>query len=671
MTAIRFSVAIGVGLIGTMSIAIGTYFNDHILKNTYLIGSYFPVSVTLWIMALTFVINLPLRLIRPAIALNAAQLLVVLVMLLSACAIPGSGLMRYLPSSLIGTKLAIAERPEAVAVFAQSRINPAVFPHGESTDWDAAVNDPVITNFVTNTPGDSTSQSWIEVVPWSAWLRVAVVWMIPLASAYVAIVALAIITRAQFADTERLPFPLAGLYLSLIEPPEPGRLLNRMFRARSFWLAFASVALLHAMNGLHEYNGRLPAISLQYNHSGLLSEWPLNAVESHVASAKIYFVVVGTAFFVQSRVAVSIWFFMIGFQVVQVVCKSAGVEQITPNAAGDQLLGAFSVFAACSVWIGRQAWLDVVRRVLGRRVETDEPLALAGWSLIVGVVIMTGWLVWAGVGLGSAICIVLISLTIFLVVARIVAETGLPLMQMPLFPSHFFQFVSTTTGLKVSTGSFFFSQLVGGVFTHDTRESVAGFTSTALQVRTGQPMISVRRAVLTMIVASFLALTVSFMATLVLEYRHPFTLGGTAEVPNRYALETIPRGGLVDRVMPYAGLSSSNQAHSSATHFAIGGGTVALLFFLGLRFGGWPLSPIGMLILHTYPARMLWFSVLIGWLFRQLIIYLGGATAYRNARFVFFGLMLGECFAAGLWMCVNLILFQLGIEYRPIQLLPS
>jgi hypothetical protein len=284
--------------------------------------------------------------------------------------------------------------------------------------------------------------------------------------------------------------------------------------------------------------------------------------------------------------------------------------------------------------------------------------------------VMTAWLVWAGTSVAAGISIVLIGLTIYIVVARIVAETGLPLMQMPLFPSHFFQFVSSTLGIKASVGSFFYAQFIGGAMTHDTRESLATFKTTALQVRHLHPQISKRSTIAVMFLASLVALVLSFGATLVLEYQFANTLDNSNAVPNRYALDTIPKGGLFDRVIPYATGRGFTSVHDPATHFVFGGGTVLFLSLMSWRFGWWPLSPIGMLIVHTYPARLLWFSVLIGWLLRQLILFLGGAPAYKRCRFLFFGLMVGECAAAGFWMCVNLLLFYAGVEYKPVQLLP-
>ena len=55
-------------------------------------------------------------------------------------------------------------------------------------------------------------------------------------------------------------FHLTTVYLSLIEPPAPGKALNPLFRNRLFWIAFALIACIHLFNGLcHLFSPLLPA----------------------------------------------------------------------------------------------------------------------------------------------------------------------------------------------------------------------------------------------------------------------------------------------------------------------------------------------------------------------------------------------------------------------------
>src|SRR5207247_1749349 len=113
---------------------------------------------------------------------------------------------------------------------------------------------------------------------------------------------------------ERLPFPLAGVYQSLIEPPPEGRMLNPLLRSRAFWLAAGGVFVIHALNALALYQPKyFPRVPLAYDLGSLLSTppWSFMFPEAEARRSQIYFAVIGLTFFVQSKVAFSMWFFFV------------------------------------------------------------------------------------------------------------------------------------------------------------------------------------------------------------------------------------------------------------------------------------------------------------------------------------------------------------------------
>jgi len=80
------------GLLGAISVCAASFFNDRILKQTYLVGNSMPVSV--YGVFIVFV-----ALINPFLGkrrLSAGQIAVVMAIALAGCPIPGSGLMRTL-----------------------------------------------------------------------------------------------------------------------------------------------------------------------------------------------------------------------------------------------------------------------------------------------------------------------------------------------------------------------------------------------------------------------------------------------------------------------------------------------------------------------------------------------------------------------------------------------
>ena len=78
------------------------------------------------------------------------------------------------------------------------------------------------------------------------------------------------------------------------------------------------------------------------------------------------------------------------------------------------------------------------------------------------------------------------------------------------------------------------------------------------------------------------------------------------------------------------------------TASVVGVAVVLLLGFLRTRFTWWPLHPIGYAVGSTDTMTWIWFPVLLGWLFKTLILRYGGVKVYRQALPFFIGLVLGR-----------------------------
>ncbi|MBD3344473.1 MAG: hypothetical protein GF401_05370 [Chitinivibrionales bacterium] len=72
-----------------------TYFNDHVIRQTYLIGNHFPVIVFGGLTLLVLFVNPLLRLIKITKVLSSREMLVIIALGLVVCGWPGSGFFRY------------------------------------------------------------------------------------------------------------------------------------------------------------------------------------------------------------------------------------------------------------------------------------------------------------------------------------------------------------------------------------------------------------------------------------------------------------------------------------------------------------------------------------------------------------------------------------------------
>ena len=87
----RGAVAVVLGLLGGAMICAFCYFNDFVMRQTFLVGNYMPIAVygglLFWI--------------SKRLALTGRQLAVIMALTLVACYVPGRGLMHYFTTFLM------------------------------------------------------------------------------------------------------------------------------------------------------------------------------------------------------------------------------------------------------------------------------------------------------------------------------------------------------------------------------------------------------------------------------------------------------------------------------------------------------------------------------------------------------------------------------------------
>ena len=184
-----------------------TCFNDYVVENTYMIGSYLPLAMVLVMFFLCVVVNGLLFRLMPRYALKTGELAVILFMLLLGCSLPSQGLMRSLLPLLVAPFRMGCDQPRFWTIFTH-----LACPTGSSP-------------FVISTVG-AVRRSWMSFTracpaaiqfPYGPWIIPLLGWGVFFLGLSMRAGRVAWITRRQWAINERLPFPLAQLELSLIE----------------------------------------------------------------------------------------------------------------------------------------------------------------------------------------------------------------------------------------------------------------------------------------------------------------------------------------------------------------------------------------------------------------------------------------------------------------------
>lgn len=664
--------AIAVGLAGVVAVNLLTPFNNYVVANTDLIGSHLPLGLLLVFVFVVLVINAPLLRWRPGWALGRRELGLAMAMMLVGCAVPSVGLMRYLPGHLAAFWHFAAAESETRQLMATLDLPDWLFP---TADGDRSRESVASDFFLAGGVQDRSFVARLRAVPWAAWLVPAVSWGIFLVGLWGAVLCIAVIMRQQWVENERLPFPIASVCTTLIEPPPPGRVLNDLLRSRAFWIAAGLVFCTHMLTGLHKYLPTyFPKFQLRWDLASLFADAPWVFTSPFFKRSAIYFTIIGITYFVRSHVTFSLWSMFLMGQVARMVVMSHGGE-ITPGMEQDHVLGATLAMGAIVLFIARQHLKLVVVQMFrggGYRV--------IGWCFVACVTLAIGWLMVAGTSFAGAAVSIGLLLVTAVVLMRVIGESGMLyiLIPMPVNRPWLILGQDWPGGVTTTPRSYFFSTLFQGAFAHDTRESLAGFATNALRVTDEDEPNTRRPAVRWGIVACLvLSLTVAFVvggaSTLWAHYNYAQSLHTPPESPiGSWGSYVMPKSYAIQGTQQYlARPGGTPEAHSRVAHVAFGAGMTSLLALLRLRVDGWPFDPIGFLLMSSWGVAQIWASLLVGWLVKMLLIHVGGPKMFYAARPVFIGLIIGETLAAGFWLTVSFIFALNGLEYHTIQLLPA
>jgi hypothetical protein len=403
-------------------------------------------------------------------------------------------------------------------------------------------------------------------------------------------------------------------------------------------------------------------------------------------NAAVFFTALGATYFLSGSVAFSLWFFFIANNVFMMI-KGSYTGDSENFGRTDEHVGGLIAFALTILWIGRHHWKLVLAQALRgvRPGEADDRYLShrAAFGGFVGCTLaMMGFLWMAGCTVLAAVVTVAIVLTGFLIITRIIAETGLVHGQ--IYISFLKPWVLTAFYAKsgpwlhpVPVKSFYLGAMVE-VQHYDYREVMPIYATHAMKVadqtvfegdakprRTGRMLIALMA--LSLIVGYF----TSFYSMLWTEYHYAWTKDVSAKLPiNDHGTQGLPQGKLWLYPESYD-KSEYPLRHDPLKHMTFGFTFTGVLAFLRLRYAWWPLHPIGFLMIGTYPGAHLWLSIFLGWLCKTIIVRFGGSRLYTAAKPFFLGLIVGESAAAGFWMLMGIAFSMLGWPYRVVNIMPG
>ena len=572
--------------------------------------------------------NALLRLVRRSWALETPELMVVYIMLIVASAIPTWGLVANLLPIMTGAFYYAT--PENGW---QEIIQPYI------ADW-LVPNDPLVAKyFYEAVPSDVP-------IPWGAWIRPLLAWSALILTVYFVMICLMVIMRKQWVEHERLVFPLTQLPVEMVRGGEEGG--RTFFRSRLMWIGFFIAFVTLGFSGLNHYYHFIPEVRLMR----------ALYIFRRTTRLRIFlnFPVLGFTYFINQDIAFSLWFFHIvsriqtgTFNVLGFALKGRN-EVFTGSSpsVSHQSMGAMAVLVLFGLWMARRHLKEVFRKAFTRRGEiedSDEVFSYrtAVFGTIGGTLFIGFWLTMSGIPLFVLPLFLFGVLVVYLGLARIIAEGGVGFARAEMIPQPFVVYGVGTGFLdtKALTGLAFSYSWVADIRTTVMASSINAFKLADATRMRKKPLLW---AILTAILVSLVG---SIWMTLKLAY----TYGGIN-------LQSWFFGGMPRTVFDFVADKVNNPVTGEIIwprweFTGIGAAVMGFLMWARHRFLWWPIHYLGFPIGDTWVMEWVWFSILLGWLFKSVILKYGGVKLYRRLKPFFLGTILGQISCAGMWMIVD------------------
>lgn len=493
-------------------------------------------------------------------------------------------------------------------------------------------------------------------VPWWAWVVPLWSWGSFLVALFVVLGCVAVILRKQWEEHERFAFPIMQVPLAMGERGDGW--IGPLFRGRMMWSGFAIPFVIGSMNALHSYYHTLPRISLRAVIWIFRRAIPM--------SIRLNFALLGYAYFVNLDVSLSIWLLNVIAKCINGVSAMLGAERYgvsgmvgRHSSQGSEFLafmgmGYMLALAGYSLWIARGHLKAVWTKVLGRPsrlVDSEEvlPYRTAVACVLMGTLYLGCWLYQAGLPPHVIALLFIASFVVFLVLARIVSETGYAATYSPLNPS---EFVVCAVGSSAFGPTGLVTAGVGYVWSMTRLNTLMPRASAAL--RLAREMGRTRGLIWAMGAALAVGLVVASHTTLDLGYAHG---GRNLDYWFRDVNDAaLPFDEYVGRRL----LDPSPVFYRGFVYTGLGLGLAALFMVLRTRLSWWPIHPIALPVSTIWMTEHYYFSIFLAWGIKALVMKFGGATLYRKTRPFFIGIILGEAVCLGTWSLIDFATGKVG-----------
>ena len=517
------------------------------------------------------------------IVLSTTEWHTILAMGIVAAAVPGYGLTTYL-----------------LALMAAPHYYPAVYR--TSTPWETYLY-PYLTDWLFPS-NEGNAVSWFHEglppgadIPWDVWILPLFWWGTMIAAFFLTLVCVAAIFRKQWLRNERLVFPATVPLMDMAAHPGSGRRSLPEFTGDSlFWIGFGISFGMIAWNCISYFFLGFPRFPInQGGFQRFHQEFP--GIMASLDIFTLFF-----SYFASLDVLFSLWFFDLFYVLEAGSLHALGFNTRPVDGAARgviiwQTKGAYVVLSLSVFWVARGHIRDVFRKALNRGAPVDDSDQLLSYrtaviGLCVGLAYMFLWLTRIGYEPLFAALVLPLVILVYVGMARIVADTGMPYISIPRGVSGF-GYVGGFSGRGAISPRTLVAHHCEDILFHHFKGLFLPALSHAGRISEG--VRGNRRHLMAAIALAFLvSLFLSVTLTLDLAYRkgaHAFNswmIGDWASRHLRNAARTVK----YKFTNPSAPIHISNP--DMLAFCTIGGVAMAGLIYLRHTLFWWPLHPLGL-----------------------------------------------------------------------------
>ena len=699
-------------LFGTLGIFIMSglaSYHDDILGGTYMVGNHMPGGAFTYMIFLGLFWNGFWKLLDSlfktgggltrAMALSTRELVVVMVVTLVACFPPTSGLGRYfhrmimLPWYYLQNKVTWGTHG-LLSEYMNHRLFPTPWP-GAGTESEGY--DLIYRGFFTGLASGSELLSIRDL--WDrgiigAWARPMSIWGPLLILLSIAIISLQYLVHRQWAKHEQLGYPVAQVAASFCKISGPTKGVPDIFRNPLFWCGFVPVlSLLLVMYLAAWYPQQVPTLAQMFpafkswslpltTYIPILKKapdvWPFS-------SQTIYFTIIGLAYFVSSEISITMGLSMIMQVLFCVGFFVATGEMVDSGWMGASRSGAYIGYSAILIYTGRNYFSTVFGKALGfnRRPrsegvsEDDEAVSITAARVLLAAFIgFTMVLAWCCQSWLMAIFYSLATMVMYLVLSRIVCESGIPFIQAAWTPGAII--LRLIGPAAAGPHALNFMLYSSGILTQDPRECLMPYVATGAKMADDNG-VRLKKLYWIVIGSVILALVVAWFSCTYSYYNYnPMSNTFAAQNPPTTYLDTSAQqfqqmklSGVFEKSLeasPLGRLKMVSAVKMDLRFFIAGFAAVMLFSLIRFRFSKFPIHPILFLVAGTYPCMLSWSSFLLGWFIKTLVVRFGGGGVYQKLKPLFIGLIAAELFMVGMMVLIDFVYFGIYGAKPPVTI---